>query len=120
MAAASALVAEVTGLPTQFDHRTGTIAAADQAKALESLAKVEALIAESACRAASTFKADVPDDAPFHLLAPVPGLGPAVLRAELGKLQKAISDAVAGMEGVEGTASDRGPLFGILKSWMRS
>lgn len=114
-AASQGKVADVNALTTLFNLVAETIPAANHAKAMENLGKVEAMIAEGAKQATSAFTAEIGDDVqPFITSRLSWAKARSTLRAELGKLQKAITDAFAGMEDMQGAVNDLSPLFGYI------
>jgi hypothetical protein len=106
----------VNALTTLFNLVAETIPAANHAKAMDNLAKVEAMLAEGASQDKTAFAAEVPDDVrPFAASRLNWASTRKTLRAELGKLQKAITDAFAGVEGLDGAVSDLSPLFSHIE-----
>ncbi len=115
-AASQRKVADVNALTTLFNLVAETIPAANHAKAMDNLGKVAAMIDKGATLDQTTFEAEVPDDVrPFAASRLTWAMTRRALRAELGKLEQAISAAFSGVEGLEGAAPDLSPLFGQIE-----
>lgn len=115
-AASQGKVADVNALTNLFNLVAETIPAANHAKAMDNLAKVEAMLAAGAAQGKTAIEAEIPDDVrPFATSRLEWAATRKTLRAELGKLEKAITDTFAGIEGLEDAAGDLGPLFSHLE-----